>query len=86
MWTPVYDVDKLANKWGARGTPHERDFKSRSFGVSSFSAPAENSEGWRITLRDGRLKLPRFGYLRYPHLRISPANTHECAARSSRPD
>jgi len=41
-------MDSSALGWGANGTPHDRDLKSRSFGVSSFSAPAENFEGRRF--------------------------------------
>jgi hypothetical protein len=39
---------------GANGTPHDWDLKSRSFGVSSFSAPAENLESRRFPLRGFR--------------------------------
>ena len=37
-----------------QSTLHDRDLKSRSFGVSSFSAPAENFEGRRFPLRGFR--------------------------------
>ena len=57
LWTPKYAMDSSALEWGANGTPHDRDLKSRSFGISSFSALAENFEGRRFltcSLRERR--------------------------------
>ena len=60
---------------GCKRRLHRSGLNALPFWLSPSSAHVELSEGWRITLHDGRPKLPRYEYLRHPLLRKTPANT-----------